>query len=380
MLSAALIVAISACLEPYYARDVKEPPDLLVVDGFVNATDGSASVRLTHATSLTNDDDYPFEQDAIVNVKSESGDIITLIEQDSGRYSVDGLSIDPSLKYQLHVVTANGEEYISDFIRITETPAIDSLSWRQSGDGLQVFASTHDVNGNSRYYRWNYVETWEIHAPFLSGYKAENNTAIYREPDEFIFQCYQSFVSKDILVASTERLEEDRASEVPIVYVPRVSSRISVLYHIRVQQRVMEQSEYEFWDDLKRVTETLGGLFDSQPYEIVGNIHNVSNADAPVLGYFSGGKVTYKEMFIDYKDLTHDLQNRPFHGCQLDTVCVVLDPARRCRLDLTTLPQKTFLIGSLSENGVIWGYTTSSEPCSDCREQGASLVKPDFWP
>lgn len=380
MMSVGLIVAISACLEPYNAPDVKENPDLLVVDGFVNATDGSAAVRLTHTTTLANDVDLPFEKQAIVTVRSEAGDIVTLFEQDSGRYTVDGLTIDPSLRYQLNVVTANGKEYASDFITITDTPDVDSLSWRQVDDGLQVYTSTHDTDGDSRFYRWSYVETWEVHAPFLSGYKAENNRALYREPHEFIFECYQSFISTDILVASTERLNEDVVSEFPVVYIPRVSPRISVLYHIKVQQRVIEKKEYEFWNDLERVTETLGGLFDSQPYEILGNIHNLTNPNEPVLGYFSGGKVTYKEIFIPYKDLTRDLQIRPFHGCTLDTICVVLDPLRPCSLDLTSLPSKTYLIGSLSENGVIWGYTSSSEPCSDCREQGASLVKPDFWP
>jgi hypothetical protein len=380
MLSVALILAISACLEPYNAPDVKEIADFLVVDGFLNATDGSATVRLSHTIQLANDDSFPFEEGAQVAVKSENGAVMTLIEQDSGRYTADGMVIDPLLKYQLSVLTDNGEEYFSDFAKVTETPAIDSLSWSQVKDGLQVYAGTHDNTGNSRYYRWSYVETWEHHAPFLSGYKVVNNTVIYREPNEFFFECYKSAPSTTIMVESTERLDADVVSEFPIVYIPRVSDRISVMYHIKVQQRVIEKKEFEFWDDLERVTETLGGLFDSQPYEIIGNVHNLTNPEAPVLGYFSAGKVANKEMFIDYNDLTRDLQKRPFHGCMLDTVCIFNDPARQCRFTISTLPGKTYLIGSLSESGVIWGFTTASEPCSDCRKDGGSLEKPAFWP
>lgn len=380
LLSTTFIVSATACLEPYNAPDITSDTDILVVDGFVNATDGLASVKLTHTGNLDDETGFPAEKGATVTVRSETGDIITLIEGDSGRYSAEGLAIDPSLKYRLNVSTSDGGNYESDLITITETPEIDTLTWSPFHDGLNVLANTHDVTGNSRYYRWSYVETWEYHAPFLSGYKAENSTAIYRQPEEFIFECYKTGVSKDILVASTDRLAEDVVHEFPVIYIPRESSKLSVLYHIKVQQRVIEKAEYEFWRDLERVTETLGGLFDSQPYEILGNVHSLNNPDERVLGYFSGGKVTHKEMFIDYLDLPRDLQRRPFHGCVLDTICVVMSPLRRCSMDLTTIPSKTYLIGTLSESGVVWGFTASSEPCADCRMQGGSLSRPEFWP
>jgi Domain of unknown function (DUF4249) len=382
LLNTALIIAITACIEPYSAPDVAGDVSILVVDGFVNASDGSAMVRLTHTSKLVNEAGFPSEKGALVTVRSEAGDYFNLFEQDSGRYVAGGLTINPFTKYQLYINTSDGNEYLSDFITITDTPPIDTLSWHQRADGLEILASTHDFTGNSRYYRWDYVETWEYHAPFLSGYKAENSTAIYRQPDEFIFACYKTSTSTDILVGSTARLAEDVISEFPIVYIPRESSKSSVLYHINVRQRVMEEKEYEFWQDLERVTETLGGLFDSQPYEIVGNVHNVTDPGAPVLGYFSGGRVTHKEMYIYHNDLTEDLRKRPFHGCVLDTICVLLTPGstRPCNLDLTTISPKTYLIGTLSESGIVWGFTASSELCADCRRQGGVLTKPDFWP
>jgi hypothetical protein len=382
LLNLGLIVAITACVEPYYAPDVAGDLNILVVDGFVNASEGSITVRLSHTAQLTNEAGFPAEKDAVVSVKSDAGDYFTLFEQDSGHYVAEGLTINPLLKYQLYINTSGGVEYLSDLITITDTPPIDTLIWRQRKDGLDVLASTHDVTGNSRYYRWDYTETWEYHAPYLSGYKAENATAIYRQPEEFIFVCYETSTSREILVGSTERLAEDVINEFPVLYIPRESNKISVLYHINVQQRVMEKKEYEFWKDLERVTETLGGLFDSQPYEIVGNVYNVTDPAEPVLGYFSGGRVANQEMFIYHNDLTEDLRKRPFHGCTLDTVCVLITPGsmRPCNLDLTNISTKTFLIGTLSESGIVWGFTASNEQCADCRTQGGGLKKPSFWP
>ena len=211
LLNAALIIAITACVEPYSAPDVGEDLNILVVDGFVNASNGSATVRLTHTSKLANEAGFPAEKGAIVTVRSEAGDYFNLFELDSGRYAAEGLTINPLTKYQLYVNTSDGAEYLSDPITITETPPIDTLSWRQRADGLEILASTHNLTGKSRYYRWDYVETWEYHAPFLSGYKAENSTAIYRQPDEFIFACYKTTTSTDILVGSTARLEIGRA-------------------------------------------------------------------------------------------------------------------------------------------------------------------------
>src|SRR5688572_28941529 len=129
LLNTGLIIAITACVEPYYAPDVGGDINVLVVDGFVNASNGSITVRLTHTAKLNNEEGFPAEQDAVVSVKSDAGDYFTLFEQDSGRYVADGLTIDPSLKYQLYISTSDGEEYLSDFIKITETPPIDTLTW-----------------------------------------------------------------------------------------------------------------------------------------------------------------------------------------------------------------------------------------------------------
>jgi hypothetical protein len=382
LLNIGLIIVATACVEPYYAPNVGGDLNTLVVDGFVNASDGSITVRLSHPVRLTNERGRSAEKGAVVSVRSDAGDYFNLIEQDTGRYVVDGLTINPLSKYQLYISTSSGEEYLSDLISITQSPDIDSLSWRPIKDGLEVLASTHDARGNSRYYRWDYAETWEYHAPYLSGYKSENNTAVYRQPNEFIFACYNHSTSKNILVGSTDRLTEDVISEFPLLYIPRESSKISVLYHINVQQRVMDKKEYEFWKDVEQVTETVGGLFDSQPYEILGNVHDVTDPGAPVLGYFSGGKVAHKEMFISYIDLTEDLRKRPHHGCTLDTICVLITPGntRPCNLDLTTIASTTYIIGTLSESGIVWGFTSSNEQCADCRRQGGVLTKPDFWP
>lgn len=382
LVAISLVVLAIACVEPYPAPDVATNLSILVVDGFIDGTNGEATVRLTHTTELKEEGGSPAEEGADVEVRSEDGGSFELTELDSGRYSAVGLSIDPLTRYQLHIRTRAGKEYISDYVEVKHTPPIDSVTWRPDGDGVSIMANTHDDTRQSKYYRWEFVETWEYHAPFLSGYKVVDGEVIYRTPQELVYACYKTAPSTTILVASSVRLEEDVIRDFKLTYIPRVSSRISVMYSTLVKQRVIEKPEFEFWQDLQKVTESLGGLFDSQPYEIVGNVHSVNDPSTKVLGYFSAGFVAQQRMFLGYLDLPDDLQRRPYHGCSVDTVCLVRTPStiHNCAIDVPNLPPTAYLLSPLSEGPNIWGYTMGPPSCSDCRTQGGVLTKPDFWP
>jgi hypothetical protein len=256
------------------------------------------------------------------------------------------------------------------------------VTWRPDGDGISVMVNTHDQTGESKYYRWDYVETWEYHAPFLSAYKTENGEVIYRQPHELVYACYNTVPSTAILVGASVRLDEDVIRDFPLIYIPRVSNRLSVMYSILVQQRVIGKEEYEFWQDLQKVTESVGGLFDSQPYEILGNVHHVTSPSTPVLGYFSAGYVDQTRIFIDYLKLPEALRRRPYHGCVYDTVCIYKGPNTpyKCSIDVPNLPPNSHLVAPLFNGPTIWGYTMGTQNCADCRRQGGVLTKPDFWP
>ena len=375
-----LIISLGACVEPYPAPDVAEDLSILVVDGSIDATNGIATVRLSHTTKLKEESGSPAERGALVSIRTESGDSFMLTELDSGKYLADGLSINVLEKYQLYIRTSGGNEYVSDYVTVKETPPIDSVTWRPDGDGISIMVNTHDETAQSQYYRWEFVETWEYRAPFQALYKVVDGQAVYRNQDEFFNTCYQTVPSTRILLASTVRLNEDVVKNFQLTYIPRVSSRLSVMYSILVKQRVIEKAEFEFWQDLQRVTESLGGLFDSQPYEIVGNIHQVHDPSNTVLGYFSAGLVKEQRKFVGFYDLPLELRKRPFHGCNQDTVCVIITPGLRCVIDVPNLPPNAFLVTALMNGPSVWGYTLASDECADCREQGGVLTRPEFWP
>ena len=371
------ILAIG-CIEPYQAPDISENISILVVDGFINATEGSATVRLTKAIALSKKDEYPTEKGADVKITSENGNSFTLLEQDSGKYYADGLTVDPSSRYQLSIRTADNRHYISDYISVTQTPPIDSVTWRPEDEGVSILVNTHDDSNSSRYYKWDYIETWEYHSPYPSYYtNVGPSEVVVRKPEEMVYYCYKTVPSTKIVVGSTVRLSNDVVRDVPLTYMERGSSRLSIMYSILVRQRVIDKIEYEFLQDLQRVTESVGGLFDSQPYEILGNIRSM-DPSIPVLGYFSAGFTNEQRIFLGYGDLPDHLQRIPYTYCYLDTVCSILRPDLRCVIDLASLPLNSYLVADL--NPFFPGYSITSKSCADCRVQGGELAKPDFWP
>jgi hypothetical protein len=139
-----------------------------------------------------------------------------------------------------------------------------------------------------------------------------------------------------------------------------------------LRQRVLTREAYDYWAELQKTTESLGGLFDPQPGKVTGNIHSVNDAAEPVLGYFSGGSVQQKRFFIGLLDLPNNLKAYQGIGnCVQDTVL------------LEDLPEYSAsfneLLGTATKGPITIGYTYTSKSCADCRTQGGTTTKPEFW-
>ena len=243
-----------------------------------------------------------------------------------------------------------------------------------------MLVNTHDDAANSRYYLWDFTENWEYRAPWPSYYTNINQKIIQRKPEDIGHTCYNTASSTKIFVGSTVRLANDVVRDFPLTYLQRGAVKISVLYSINVRQRVIDEAEFEFLQDLQRVTESVGGLFDSQPYEILGNIRS-ADPSIPALGYFSAGFIEEKRKFVYFSDLPPHLQKWPYNFCELDTMCAIPAASRpdlRCVLDINSMPDKSYLVASLDP--YFPGYTYTDARCGDCRSQGGVLNKPDFWP
>lgn len=380
-----LLLLTISCLEPYQPALDHRPIDYLVINGFVNATEGSASVKLSHAVSISDAGAPLPELKATVSIEENSGASFDLTEQDSGRYRAQGLTIKKDAFYTLLVRTKSGKKYLSEPILILDTPPIDSLSFSISndGNGLTILVDTHDPFGKTRFYAWDYIETYEYRTPFYSGYKRVNKIPVPRKADELIDRCWRTLPSTTILTSSSKGLREDIIHHFRLTTIPKNSQKITVRYSILVKQMALSESEFEYLEQLRKTTENLGSLFGIQPSVVVGNIHQADDPTASVLGYFGGAQVTEKRFFIGQLDMPEDFRI-PFdtEGCVADTTCNPTAPPPSLSICVPVeelAPTHEILYDIRNMSGDIIGYVWSLARCADCRLKGGVARKPDFW-
>ncbi len=364
-----LMVAMTACLEPYSPPEIKEDVNILVVDGFINTTNNSSQVYLSKAVPLSYNGETQTVSNALVQVEEENGASYILQELESGSYSLTNMNLDPAKRYRLSVRTNNDSKYFSDFIDLVPTPQIDSITWHasQQQPGIDIFVNTHDDSGRSKYYRWTFEETWLYRSNYGASYKIVHGQVEWNEVD--ISRCFHNKPSTEIHVGSTVQLANDVIRNFPLVFIPVLSQKVSVKYSIMVKQQSLTKEAHNFWTQLKKSTESLGGLFDPLPSQVLGNMYSENNSAEPVLGYFSGGQTTEKRIFINFSDLPPDLKLVRPANCPIDTIL---------NADIKNYAN-TFLIGPYG-NPFTLGYVKSDgHSCMDCRDDGGVLERPDFW-
>jgi hypothetical protein len=359
------------CVQPYVPPPIKGNNTYLVVDGFIRNGLDSTIIKLSRSANLGDSAGPQPELNAQVVIAGQISGTYPLINLGNGEYVTDQLNLDITQNYQLRIVASNGNQYLSDYVPVRQSPPIDSLHWQPDSVGVTIYVNTHDPQNNTRYYQWDYTETWEHRSVLFSNIEfVPDGSVIARPPADEINRCWTNANSTDILVASTAGLSQDLVNENPIHSIINGSEQISFLYSILVHEYAITQGAYEYWENLKKNTELTGTIFDPQPSEVLGNLHCITNPSEPVLGYVSICTPTTARIFIDRFQL--DIWNFiPLSNCSFFV------PSPDSLAYYATLP--TLYQPLLYCPGVCYTALAFTE-CIDCRYEGGSNVKPLFWP
>ncbi|MEI6087827.1 MAG: DUF4249 domain-containing protein [Bacteroidota bacterium] len=378
-----ILVAFLGCKEKYISPAVSPSTGYLVVDGSINAGAGVTEILLKRTVTL----DAPsvvYEGGAAVSVISEDNSIFALNESTKGHYSASGLTLNKAKKYKLHILTKDSKVYESDLVDVRNTPAIDSVSWQYDNNGLQLYVNTHDATGFTKYYQWDYTETWEYHSPFLNyfNYKQLNTstgikyTLEYFDPllityNAAIYKCWPTENSSSILLGSTVTLTSNKIF-LPLNYISKGDVKLSQLYSINTRQYGVSEGRYNYLQKMKKNTEGTGSVFDAQPSELVGNIHCTTNASEPVIGYIDICNVQEKRTFIN---------NTQVPDWNFITPCLKTEIPNN--VDSITMAHRNLypaFAAKYSPTGsAILSYYFSTPNCVDCTFWGTN-TKPTFWP
>lgn len=371
----AAIIFGASCKERYEPNIRPEQTNYLVVEGFINAQ-GSTNITLSRTAQLKDSAAIQPEQGAAITIMGEDNSTFGLFENTTGHYQSNSVTLNKNQKYRLLIKTTGGKEYLSDYLSVKQTPPIDSVSWRNESNGVNIYVNSHNEQNNSHYYKWTYEETWQIRSQWavLFGYVNGNVSARDQNEINKMYHCWHSENSSSIVLGSTAGLSDNIISMIPIVNIPDYDEQLRIRYSILVRQVALDQQAYDFYRIMKRNTETAGSVFAPLPTNLSTNIHCVSNPAEKVIGYMSVSTEESKRIFISNAEVPGwNYQS----GC--GNVYVENDPSKGDPSELSSFANNGLIpYGTKTSGLVIEGYYASTESCMDCRTRGSN-VKPDFW-
>ncbi|WPU94666.1 DUF4249 domain-containing protein [Mucilaginibacter sabulilitoris] len=372
----------TGCKKPYNPPVISSDNHYLVVEGVINSGNDSTFVSLSRTVKIAEDvRSQPVINSAVAIEGEQGGAMYDLQPLGDGRYFIGPMHLDATKKYRLHIKTSDNKEYASDYVEVKENPPIDSIGFTLKNNTLQIYVNTHNAANNTRYYRWDYAETWRFHTKFQSDYIVDPVTKQVRgrRPDEEVYYCFADDKSSNIIIGSSAKLAQDVIYQGPITTIPRDAEKISVRYSILLKQYALTKEGYQFWENMKKNTEQLGSIFDAQPTQLQGNIHCISNPAEPVIGYVSVTNTQSKRIFIDNSQIPDDWLVKYPYDCGIPDSARYFNPKSGiAEVDAFIVRGGAIALEKMYIQGADVGYTFSTEFCSVCTIRGR-VQQPAFW-
>jgi hypothetical protein len=363
-----IIVLFVSCRKAYNPPAIVNNANYLVVEGTINTGSDSTIITLSRTVNIASKSTVNPELNAHVTVEGDQNNSYPLVQTAVGKYASPGLNLDNTHKYRLRINAANGKTYLSDFLEAKTSPPIDSVGFNIASNGVNIYLNTHDPSNNTRYYLWEYTETWMFNTNLDSYFIYSNNEVRLRSANEQIYYCFAGDTTTTLVLNTSIRLKQDVIYQTPITFVASTSEKLEDRYSIIVKQHALTEEAYNYYQLLKKNTQQLGSIFDAVPSELPGNIHEINNAE-PVIGYITCGTVSQKRIFIDSRKLPA-------------WTAVTFYTAFGCKNDIIEVSPNDYAYdyGGTNPIYIPTGRPVDGAPaiCVDCTLRGTK-TPPPFW-
>ena len=365
-----------SCIQEFIPQGIEDVRGILVIDGMIR--NGESVFRLSYSVGISDSiNGSEAINHAEVYVESNDGLRIPALFTDNGIYIAKTPVLDTKKEYRLSAII-DGEICESEFLAPVITAEIDSIFpvKKDRNQSVELCIATHDPGNNSIYYRWEYREAWEVKTELFANaryHEDENGKVIdYSKliehslnTSENTYYCWGRDSSKTFFLASTEKFSENRIAQQPLVNIPCDHDKLSILYHIEVEQIQIREAAYRYFDDQKKMVDRTGDIFDPiLSVSLRGNLYFRNDPNRMVIGYVEVATVTIIDRYIWEREGYYEL------------------PPYMCKF--YEIPGATYLWERDR-----WGYipafynneASADRRCVDCRlKENASKLKPVGWP
>ena len=367
------MVLFTSCITPFTFKGIEGDEGCLVIEGDI-IVHGDTKVYLSSLRPLGSNYDVSYIIQAAVWVESQQGDRYTgslsIEANEPPCFLINTRTLSLEQQYKLCVLLLDGTLYESNLLTPLNTPEIDAIGFtiHEVKNAVDFHVTTYGGNNASPYYKWTYIDDWEVVSAYHTNIYFDSRTNVIRQyTDDFpLLYCWNRSKSTAI-ITRTDHLRENTVFQQKLNTIPYRDDRISYLYSMEVHQMSNSMEAYTYWSVLHRNTDKIGSIFAPQPSELYGNIRCISHPKLKVFGYISAGTRSMKRIFATAQDI--GIYYSPYR-------CYPLNFGQ------TTPPSFSDLYG--------WGYRpvglSPNESidwlpveCVECTRRGTKN-KPPFWP
>ena len=345
-----VLLTVAACVDPE-ALTLVGTVDVIVVDGTITNLAEPQVIKLnrSRADPLTGRFGvFPLTK-LSVQVVVDSAQVIECHETVDGTYQLPSdFKGQVGHSYQLRFTLADGKQYVSNQQIMPAVPPIDRVTKRFNPTSLPPNVYTNNVyytNFRSGYdievdvqdpaternfYRWDWrlyeKQKW-CRSCYQTNYvdtvgKASLQNGVYTFYGQPVEDCikvgaipngdyHADYTCRtqcwDILYSYTVNIFDDQfANGAPIAgrnvaQVPLFTRQPALL---ELRQLSLSYDAYRYYNLFQQQTQNTGGLADTPPTALVGNVRNTANARERVIGFFTASAVVTTRIWLDKKDAT----------------------------------------------------------------------------
>ena len=316
-----ILILIVGCQE-YYEPKIDHKSGNLVVEAMLTDRKDIFTVKLSRTIAHNQSLKYSWEKNAEVFVLSVNGESYNFEENSEGTYkSVDSIEAKTGEAYYLHIITNDGNEYMSeveemvepcniDKIQITDTTTVEVTydAWQDThttnvkGINISVMPSTPTQPDVGFLYQWNSLINYEVistdkmymyyyycwfklKSSHYQVYNYNNKESGYSlGSDKLDFYSYYGDLSPQPIDSSR--------------FIPDVKKIYTSSFYYLLRQYTITLAGASFWKSVKAQSEVTGKLFDPVEEQIPTNIYCITDTTKEAFGFFNTAAYTAKILLV----------------------------------------------------------------------------------
>ena len=386
----AIFLILNSCIEPFDIKTIKFESSLVIEARITNEVK-QHEVKLSRTFKLE-EKSPSFERGANVKVIDDAQVSHQFTETTPGIYtSVLAFSANPNTKYQLLITTQDGKSYASEETQLTAVSKIENVYAERvesdESDQVNIFVDSFDPNGASKYYRYEYEETYKIIAPLwarddlkiVGGGLPPPVALVVKTREERI--CYNTVNSTAIIQTETNGLTEDRVTKFPVKLISSENAILAERYSIVVKQYVQSPEAYTYYKILNSLSDNESLLSQKQQGFFNGNIYATENTSEKVIGFFDVSSVSsFERVYFNRDDFYLGTKTPFFSECFFYAPEeFVMGRAMLAEAIEGDDPVYKYYQDNTDPTDELPGpYILTYVTCGDCTKHGTN-IKPAFW-